>query len=183
MQIPVEEAKPGDLIFYAKNGVVYHVVMYAGDGKTIEAQSTRTGIVNGRVQYSHAVWATRVINAEDAVYEQTEEAAEPYTEYTPAEFEQVGEKLGKYEITTYCDCSLCCGQWSGETTDLNTMPVEGRTVSAADIPVGTRILINGNIYVVEDDNAEPGQIKVYVNEHGTCGNFERDSYYAFSVNE
>ena len=36
-KIPVEDAQPGDLIFYAKNGYVYHVVMYAGDGKTIEA--------------------------------------------------------------------------------------------------------------------------------------------------
>ena len=30
MQIPVSSAEPGDLIFYAKNGYVYHVSMYIG---------------------------------------------------------------------------------------------------------------------------------------------------------
>ena len=39
-QIPVEDAQPGDLIFYAKAGHVYHVVMYAGDGKRLR-QPTR----------------------------------------------------------------------------------------------------------------------------------------------
>ena len=29
-KIPVEDAQPGDLIFYAKEGHIYHVVMYAG---------------------------------------------------------------------------------------------------------------------------------------------------------
>ena len=30
MQIPVSSAQPGDLIFYARNGYVYHVSMYIG---------------------------------------------------------------------------------------------------------------------------------------------------------
>ena len=37
-KIPVEDAQPGDLIFYAKNGYVYHVVMYAGDGRPSKLQ-------------------------------------------------------------------------------------------------------------------------------------------------
>ena len=50
-QIPVEDAQPGDLIFYAKAGHVYHVVMYAGDGKTIEAANTKAGINQWHCQY------------------------------------------------------------------------------------------------------------------------------------
>ena len=60
MQIPVSSAEPGDLIFYAKNGYVYHVSMYIGDGQVIHAQSTKTGIVITGIG-SDAVWATRVI--------------------------------------------------------------------------------------------------------------------------
>ena len=60
-KIPVEEAQPGDLIFYARNGYIYHVVMYAGNGETVEAQSSRTGIVHGTVNMNNAVWAVRIL--------------------------------------------------------------------------------------------------------------------------
>ncbi|MBQ3393470.1 MAG: C40 family peptidase [Lachnospiraceae bacterium] len=60
-QIPVSDAAPGDLIFFAKNGYVYHVALYAGDGKTIEAYSTGVGIIMKEISDRSAVWATRII--------------------------------------------------------------------------------------------------------------------------
>lgn len=65
MQIPVEDAAPGDLIFYAENGYIYHVVMYAGDGKTIEAANEDMGIIYGYVDTTNAVWATRILDDDD----------------------------------------------------------------------------------------------------------------------
>ena len=62
MKIPVSEAAPGDLIFYAKNGQVYHVVIYIGNGRTVEAASTRSGICSHGVNYANAVWATRLLD-------------------------------------------------------------------------------------------------------------------------
>ena len=62
MKIPVSEAAPGDLIFYAKNGQVYHVVIYIGNGRTVEAASTRSGICSHGVNYANAVWATRLLS-------------------------------------------------------------------------------------------------------------------------
>ena len=60
-QIPVSDAAPGDLIFFARNGYVYHVAMYAGDGKTVEAYSSNYGIITKELSERNAVWATRVI--------------------------------------------------------------------------------------------------------------------------
>ena len=60
-QIPVADAAPGDLIFFAANGYVYHVAMYAGDGMTIEAYSENRGIIATPIGNRDAVWATRVI--------------------------------------------------------------------------------------------------------------------------
>lgn len=60
-KIPVEDAQPGDLIFYAKDGYVHHVVMYAGDGKTIEAANEDQRIISGTVYIPEAVWATRIL--------------------------------------------------------------------------------------------------------------------------
>ena len=42
--VSMAEAKPGDLIFYAKNGTVNHVAMYIGNGQVIHASNERTGI-------------------------------------------------------------------------------------------------------------------------------------------
>lgn len=66
-QIAVEDAEPGDLIFYAKKGHVYHVVIYAGDGKTLEAANEEQGIIQGTVNTSDAVWATRVVEDETTI--------------------------------------------------------------------------------------------------------------------
>ncbi len=62
VRIPVSEAMPGDLIFYARNGVVYHVVLYTGDGKAVNAGSTTSGIVLSNVDYDNACWACRFID-------------------------------------------------------------------------------------------------------------------------
>ena len=60
-QIPVDNALPGDLIFFAKDGYVYHVALYVGNDQTIEAFGVAQGIIRNRVDHANAVWATRVI--------------------------------------------------------------------------------------------------------------------------
>ncbi len=60
MQIPISSAEPGDLIFYARNGYVYHVSMYIGDGQVIQAAGRKTGIIISGIS-GNAVWATRII--------------------------------------------------------------------------------------------------------------------------
>ena len=61
IQIPVEDALPGDLIFFAQVGYVYHVALYIGDGMDIEAYGTSVGIIVNEVDMANAVWATRII--------------------------------------------------------------------------------------------------------------------------
>ena len=60
MQIPVESAEPGDLIFYARNGYVYHVSMYIGDGQVVHASGRKVGTIVSGIN-GNAVWATRII--------------------------------------------------------------------------------------------------------------------------
>ncbi len=58
-RISVEEALPGDLIFYAENGLVYHVVIYIGDGKVVHASSSASGIKVSNLYRAHAVSGAR----------------------------------------------------------------------------------------------------------------------------
>lgn len=66
-KIPVEDAQPGDLIFYGKGSGIYHVVIYAGDGKTLEAKGREYGIVSDTVSQKNAVWAVRVVDDSKAL--------------------------------------------------------------------------------------------------------------------
>lgn len=43
-KISVSEAKPGDLFFYSKGGVINHVAIYIGNGQVVHASSPRSGI-------------------------------------------------------------------------------------------------------------------------------------------
>ena len=43
-EIPVDEAQPGDLLFYASGSYINHVAMYIGGGQVIHASNPKTGI-------------------------------------------------------------------------------------------------------------------------------------------
>lgn len=65
-RIPVQEAKPGDLLFYQwESGFIYHVMIYLGDGKVIHAGSEATGILISDFNYEKSTeFAVRVISKE-----------------------------------------------------------------------------------------------------------------------
>lgn len=161
-KIPVEDAQPGDLVFYARDGYIYHVVLYAGDGKTIEAKGTKYGIVQDDLNTENAVWAARVL--EDAGY--------PYeggdlTEVNATE-DMYGECLGNYKLTYYCSCELCCDKETGITAT-GTPVIEGQTIAvdASVIPYGTQVIINGHVFTAEDCGGaiKGNRIDIYVNDH------------------
>lgn len=72
---------------------------------------------------------------------------------TPVYAESHGESLGKYVITAYCTCRVCCGVFSGgNRTASGTVPTSNRTIAVDTnvIPFGTKVVINGQVYVAED---------------------------------
>ena len=61
-KITLSELKPGDLIFYGKNGSINHVAIYIGNGQVIHASSPKTGIKISSYNYRTPIKAVRVIN-------------------------------------------------------------------------------------------------------------------------
>ncbi len=59
--IKVSEAKPGDLIFYAKGKTINHVAIYIGNGQVVHASSPKTGIKISNVSYRTPFKAVRVL--------------------------------------------------------------------------------------------------------------------------
>jgi cell wall-associated NlpC family hydrolase len=59
--VDIEDIQPGDIVVYAKNGEgVGHVAIYIGNGKIVEAQSTKAGITSNRnLHNNRAIIAVR----------------------------------------------------------------------------------------------------------------------------
>ena len=160
-KIPVEDAQPGDLIFYAKDGYVYHVVMYAGNGKTVEAANEDVGIIYGTVYDKDAVWATRILDDNYTI------AGGGIGEVNATQ-DMYGADLGNFTITYYCACEICCNKADGITAT-GTPVIEGQTIAVdpSVIPYGTKVIIGGHVFTAEDCGGaiKKNHIDVYVNSH------------------
>ena len=60
-RIKMSEAKPGDLVFYAKGGRINHVAIYIGGGQVISASSPKTGIRIASAYYRTPVAVARIL--------------------------------------------------------------------------------------------------------------------------
>ena len=88
---------------------------------------------------------------------------------------RVGESLGQVVTSGYCNCSICCGQWSGGPTASGAMPTANHTIavdaSNPFVPMGTHVIMNGVEYVVEDTGAFARygvQFDVYYDNHAAA---------------
>ena len=76
------------------------------------------------------------------------------------------ESAGRYRMTHFCPCRKCNGRNAGRTASGAPMTV-GRTVATGrEFPFGTRLLINGTIYTVEDRGVPNGCVDILVDSHG-----------------
>lgn len=90
------------------------------------------------------------------------------------------QSLGSFRITHYCNCYLCCGSWAGGPTATGTIPTQGRTIAVdpSVIPLGSRVIINGQVYTAEDTGGaiQGNKIDVYVSSHALTTQY--GVYYA-----
>ena len=61
-KINESQLKPGDLVFYARGGRVYHVAMYAGNGKILHAANSRKGIIISNMKYTTPYRYVRILD-------------------------------------------------------------------------------------------------------------------------
>ena len=60
--ISLDNAQPGDLVFYDKDGTINHVGMYIGGGQVIHASSSTTGIIISSANYRTPAKVCRYLN-------------------------------------------------------------------------------------------------------------------------
>ena len=96
----------------------------------------------------------------------------PITEITYADADGSYSYIGEFTLTGYCPCAICCGKWSNPSnpiTSSGVTAVAGRTIAAytSRYPFGTKLMINGQIYTVEDVGGaiKGNHIDIFFNTH------------------
>ncbi len=79
---------------------------------------------------------------------------------------------GNFKITHYCNCSKCCGKWAGGPTASGVMPASNHTIAVDKdvIPLGSEVLINGQIYIAEDTGVSGHTIDIFCDSHSEALN-------------
>lgn len=139
------------------------------------------GQITGAIDLSAEIIPARSISPlkKDEINMQSEHIAEPTTE--KAEIEQpTTEYLGKFELTAYCSCEICCGEYAvGRPVDeYGKQIVYGATgerlyqgvsiaVDPGVIPYGSSVVIEENVYKAHDCGGaiDGNKIDVYFENH------------------
>jgi len=147
--ISADELLPGDLGFMAEPGSVpiNHVLMYVGrdsSGNMLWVHcASSTGVVLNSpnyVKYYRRMTGYDLENDDVVIGGGTNV---PGSLGEPLEVLQVN-------VTHYCACSKCCGQWDDGITASGKTAAPGMVAMSSQWPFGTLIEINGTVYTVED---------------------------------
>ena len=129
------------------------------------------------------VYEKAVIEPEEIIVEEEVSEPEEIVVEEAVKEEPSWVYFGNCTITHYDNGPCCCGPWAYGNTASGVPPTAGRTVAHNYLPFGTRVLINGCEYVVEDRgdaNMASGMwFDVYVSSHDEAnarGMFSTDVY-------
>ena len=94
-------------------------------------------------------------------------------EQIPTEEENAPELtyLGVWTTTAYCACPICCGEWATGCTASGVLATSNHTVACGILPFGTQVLIDGQVYTVEDTGVDGEWIDIFFDTHEEALNY------------
>lgn len=164
-EISASELLPGDLGFKAKpsDPGTNHVLMYVGltsDGKRqwVHCSSSKGGVVLNTPSYVKYYRRPNGIDYSSPV--------------GGGSSGNLGEPLYtlKVNVTHYCACSKCCGKNADGITASGKRVASGMVAMSSHYPFGTVLVINGEVYTVEDRGGsgienDIARVDIYVEDH------------------
>ena len=99
--------------------------------------------------------------AENAIQIETFKTAE----VEEAEPQPAMHYYGNCRITFYCPGPCCCGAYATGITASGAAVQANHTVANGSLPFGTRVMIDGQEYVVEDRGVGGDQFDIFVWSH------------------
>ena len=144
----------------------------ATDKKNKVIQSGEDGIreITYKVKYQNDVEIEKIKLSETVIKEPVNKIVQIQKNITTSRAGSTITATGEtkiFKITAYCPCAKCCGKQTGITAS-GTRATAGRTVAASSqYAFGTKLLINGQVYTVEDRGGaiKGNKIDVYMDSH------------------
>lgn len=81
------------------------------------------------------------------------------------------KSVGTYTVTAYCPCRKCCGKWANGITASGTTATANHTIAAPrNFAFGTKLVINGITYTVEDRGGaiKGKKLDIFMESHSAC---------------
>ncbi|MBP3902448.1 MAG: SH3 domain-containing protein [Blautia sp.] len=169
----------GDWCEIYRNGDCYYINANYVSGGSGSSSSSYDSYSDGAYTYEYSNYSystgsysdysddsesyTETSNTEDDYSDYndySEDETETYTETASSN----GTYLGNFKLTAYCPCAQCCGT-AGNATASGVYPTSGHTVAMGGIPFGTQLLINGQVYTVEDRGTPYGHVDIFFDSH------------------
>lgn len=158
------------------------MVNYMAESGLDSGESNQESLLK-RIETAEAELERRKRDADAAADAARAEAAEKaVAEAAREEMLANAEYLGTFTLTAYCNCASCCGT-AGNATASGVMPTSGHTVAMGGIDFGTKLLINGTVYTVEDRGTPYGHVDIYMDSHDAALQFGMGSAEVYLVNE
>lgn len=142
-------------------------------------------------KYGQFTYAQVAGEIEEIFREQYSLYVDPTTEtVTETKTVRVGESLGQVVTSAYCSCPICCGIWSGGPTASGVYPTPNHTIAVDAyqpfVPMGTKVIMNGVEYVVEDTGAFASygvQFDVYYSDHASASVHGHKTWEAYIADD
>lgn len=100
--------------------------------------------------------------------------------------EIVKRYLGRFTLTAYCPCVICCGKTDGITASgVKAKANHTIAVDTSVIPLGSKVQINGKTYYAEDTGGaiKGNRIDIFFNSHNEALAFGKQSADVYIITE
>lgn len=139
--------------------------------KVIQAGKNGIKEVTYKVKYKDSTEIQRIELSSKVVKEPVNKIVQIQTNVTSRSSTR-GEAVtiassGRYKVTAYCSCAICCGKTNGITASGSTATANHTIAAPSTFAFGTQLIINGQTYTVEDRGGaiQGNRIDIYMDSH------------------
>lgn len=155
------------------------VEMTASIAEAACEEASHAAVGAEKAAQAEADWAKKAAEEEAAAKAKAEAEAEAAAREKAL---ASAEYLGTFTLTAYCNCAACNGS-AGNPTASGVMPTSGHTVAMGGVPFGTKLLIDGTIYTVEDRGTPYGHVDIFFDSHEEALDFGMGSADVYLIKE